>query len=349
MRRRLAAFFLAALVAALGWRVWQGTRIERPGPNPPVVLTTAWGQRIVPTIDTIADNAAWRALRPGQTWEQGQAAAEQTRRDYAAGKLRLTRTPWTVAEGVWAIGPWNSEQNIYLIDTGAGLVLVDPSLDAYQDEVLAEIEGLGFRQEQVKWVVLTHCHIDHAQSCQSWKERGAQIIAGAGDAPELAACSDVIAKDFTPLAQGRCTPCVADRQVRDGDILKLGRLELHAIGSPGHTPGSTSFAFRRGGKWLLLSGDIALHAGRQAWMGGVKADWGQYLGSLGKLARWNLAGQAVRFDLLLPGHGAIDLDQGQRSVDRTEAIVREITERRGRGENLMRIDPYRWNWERQGQ
>ena len=346
--RSVLLLLLLVSVAVLGSLIWQRRTIERPGPNVPVTALTPWGQTVVPTIDTLANLGTWYSLKPGQPWNAGAAGGEQVRQDYAAGRVQFGRTPWTVAEGVWAIGPWNTEQNIYLIDTGQGLVLIDPSLDAFQPEVLAQIKGLGFRPEQVKWVVLTHCHIDHAQSCQQWKARGAKVIIGAGDAPELATCSDVVAKGFDPRAKGRCTPCVADQRVADGDVLKLGNLALFAIANPGHTPGSTSFAFQRRGKWLLLSGDIALHNGRHAWMGGTKADWGQYLASLGKLARWSIVGQPVRFDLLLPGHGAVDLDQGQRSVEQTERIVREIVRRRNAGEKISWVEAYRWGWANPG-
>lgn len=349
-KSRWLGLFVGILLTAgaASWLAFHFQRIERPGPNLPVTAQTPWGQTVAPTVDTLADIATWEALKPGQVWGEGKAASDAVRRDYGAGKIRISRTPWTVAEGVWAIGPWNSDQNIYLIDTGQGLVLIDPSLDAFQDEVLAQIAGLGFRPEQVKWVVLTHCHIDHAQSCQQWKMRGATVIIGAGDAPELAACSDVVAKGFDPRANNRCTPCVADQRVADGDVLQLGNLALHAIANPGHTPGSTSFAFQRGGKWLLLSGDIALHNGRHAWMGGTKADWALYLNSLGKLARWSFAGKPVRFDLLLPGHGTIDLDQGQRSVEQTERIVSEIVRRRAAGEKIGWIEAYPFAWEQAG-
>lgn len=345
--RPLIIAIVAVLLAGLLFVLWQRGRIERPGPNPPVITQTPWGQRVAATVDTLADIAAWRALQPGQDWDAGMGAAERVRRDYAAGKLASSRTPWTIAPGVWAIGPWNTEQNIYLIDTGAGLALVDPSLEAFQPEVLAQIAGLGFRPEQVKWVVLTHCHSDHSQSCHQWKARGAQVIVGAGDAPELAACSDVVAKDFDPRGKGRCTPCKVDRTVADGDVLRLGNLALHAIASPGHTPGSTSFAFQRGGKWLLLSGDIALHNGRHAWMDGTKADWGQYLASLEKLARWSKDGRPVRFDLLLPGHGTIDLADGHRSVEQTRRVVQEIVTRRAGGDKLMWLDAYPFAWRQQ--
>jgi glyoxylase-like metal-dependent hydrolase (beta-lactamase superfamily II) len=343
--RRYVAVVLALLVVLLVWLVWQERAIERPGPNQPVAVMTPWGQRVVPTIDTLADIEAWKSLKPGQPWSAGAARARQVRADYAAGRIKLSRTPWTIGRGVWAIGPWNSEQQIYLIDTGQGLVLVDPSLDAYQNEVLAQIEGLGFAPEQVKWVVLTHCHIDHGQSCHQWKARGAKVIVGAGDAAAMAECSDLLAMEFAPPGNNRCTPCQADVTVTDGQVLRLGNLTLHAIGSPGHTPGSTSYAFQRGGKWHLLSGDIALHNGRHAWMGGSQADWNQYLASLGKLARFEVEGRAVRFEVLLPGHGTIDLDMGQRSIEQTERIVASIVMRRAVGEDVRWVEAYPWGWE----
>jgi glyoxylase-like metal-dependent hydrolase (beta-lactamase superfamily II) len=227
-------------------------------------------------------------------------------------------------------------------------VLVDPGLDAYQQEVLAQIEGLGFATEQVKWVVLSHCHIDHGQSCHRWKARGAQVIIGAGDAAAMEQCSDLLAMQFAPQAMNRCTPCQADVKVIDGQVLRLGNLTLHAIGNPGHTLGSTSFAFQRAGKWHLLSGDIALHNGRHAWMGGSQADWNQYLASLGKLARFAVEGRAVKFDVLLPGHGTIDLDMGQRSILQTERIVASIVKRRAAGEDAGWVEAYPWSWENFG-
>lgn len=343
--RPFVALVLVVLIALVALLVWQGRSIERLGPNQPVVVSTPWGQRVVPTIDTLADIELWKSLKPGRPWSAGAARGKQVRRDYAAGRIKLSRTPWKVAEGVWAIGPWNTEQQIYLIDTGQGLVLVDPSLDAYQDEVLAQLRGLGFAPEQVRWVVLTHCHIDHGQSCHQWKARGATIIIGAGDAAAMEQCSDLLATWFVPEAKNRCIPCQADVKVGDGQVLRFGNLTLHAIGNPGHTPGSTSFAFLREGKWFLLSGDIALHNGRHAWMGNRYADWDQYLASLGKLTRYSVEGKPVKFDVLLPGHGTVDLDMGQRSVEQTERIVASIVARRAGGETVGWVEAYPWGWE----
>jgi hypothetical protein len=57
-----------------------------------------------------------------------------------------------------------------------------------------------------------------------------------------------------------------------------------------------------------------------------------------------LFGKDIRFDLLLPGHGTVDLENGQRSVEQTATIVRNIVARRKSGEKIDWVDPYPWNW-----
>jgi glyoxylase-like metal-dependent hydrolase (beta-lactamase superfamily II) len=142
-------------------------------------------------------------------------------------------------------------------------------------------------------------------------------------------------------------PTIVDQHVYDSDVLQFGSVTLHAIATPGHTPGSTCYYLYRNGKHILFSGDIALHNGRHAWMANAYADWDQYLKSLEKLAAFSLEGERTPVDILLPGHGTVDLDDGQRSVNETVKIVRNIVARRASGEKIDWIDPYPWNW-RQG-
>lgn len=259
------------------------------------------------------------------------------------------RQPWQIGPGVYSLGPASMEQQVYLIDTGAGLLLIDPSLDKWQDELIGQIRTLGHEPEQVKWVLLTQCHIDHGQSCHSWRGRGAQIIVGDGDAQAMQSCNRLQAVWVEPQAERRCTPCTVDVRVHDGDMLRLGQSTLDAIATPGHTPGSTSFHFERAGRHCLISGDLALHNGRHAWMGNPYADWEQYLRSLRKLQRFALDDRRVHFDVLMPGHGTVDLDQAQRSVDATAGIVGDIVARRAAGAYALEwVEPYLWQWSRRG-
>lgn len=310
----------------------------------PLVVTTPWGQRVAPNLDNFVDIQVYRQLKPGQSWTEGAALARRIRDAHAAGELAVERYPWRVADGIFVLGHRDMEQLIYLIDTGAGLVLVDPSLERWQDELIGEIRRLGFEPAQVKWVLLTHAHIDHGQSAHQWRARGAKVLIGEGDAHPLQTCNSVVATWVEPQADGSCIPCTVDQRIHDGDVLRLGGLTLHAIATPGHTPGSTAFYFQKAGRGYLIAGDIALHNGRHAWMGNPYADWSQYLASLGKLAEFALDGKPVRYDVLLPGHGAVDLEQAHRSVQETLRIVRTLVARRHAGEKVDWIEPYSWNW-----
>ncbi len=337
----VASAIAGTLVVALAQPGFsQGSR-----PNfEPVVVQTPWGQHVVPTVDTYIEIQIYEQLKPGQKWSEGEPIRKKLEDDYRAGRLKLRRYPWRITEGVYALGRDNMEQQTYLLDTGKGLLLVDPSFDSWQDDILEEIRQLGHQASQVKWVLLTHCHIDHSQSCHTWHERGAKICVGDADAHPVESGNALVATWVEPKAQAHFTPSPVDQHVYDGDALQFGDITLHAIWTPGHTPGATCYYLYKNGKHILFSGDIVLHNGCHAWMGNPYADWDQYLRCLDKLANFALDGNPVRFDILLPGHGTVDMDGAQRSVDETVKIVRNIVARRQSGEQIDWIDPYLWNW-----
>ena len=80
-------------------------------------------------------------------------------------------------------------------------------------------------------------------------------------------------------------------------------------------------------------------------MGHPYADWDQYLKSLEKLSNFTLNGKPIQYDLLLPGHGVVELEGAMRSVKETTKLVRHIVDRRKKGEAVTWIKPYQWNWE----
>lgn len=315
-----------------------------PAIDEPLEVVTPWGQHVQPNLDDYISLERMRSLAPGEPWVADDALARRLRTEAVAGRLAVERYPRRLATGVYVLGHAGFEQLSYLLDTGAGLVLVDPSLEAWQDELRAQVRALGHAPAEVKWVLLTHAHIDHGQAAHLWRRAGARLLAGEGDAQPLESCNSIVATWVEPQAGGRCTPTPVDQRLHDGDILRLGALRIDVIAAPGHTPGSTAYRFAREGREFLLSGDVALHDGRHAWMANPYADWAQYRASLAKLAHFSIEGHPVAFDVLLPGHGTIDLDMAQRSIRETLRIVDWIMARRAAGEDVDWIEPYAWHW-----
>lgn len=81
--------------------------------------------------------------------------------------------PFRIIGNVYFAGIFQASTHI--IDTGAGLILIDPG---YLDGLYLLVDSiyrLGFKPEQIKYIVGTHWHGDHvaatAPRCNSWKRR----------------------------------------------------------------------------------------------------------------------------------------------------------------------------------
>lgn len=133
-----------------------------------------------------------------------------------------------------------------LIDSGSGLILLDGTLPQNAPMIEANIRALGFRLEDVKYILNSHAHFDHAGGIASLaKASGATVVASPSGAAALRAghpaADDPQAADknggFPPVT----TPV---REIADGEALRLGDIVVTAHFTPGHTPGSTTWTWR---------------------------------------------------------------------------------------------------------
>ena len=116
-------------------------------------------------------------------------------------------------------------QASYLIGDQNECAIVDPQRDVDQYLVAAQQRGLT-----IKYVMETHLHADFVSGHRELAARiGAEIVFGAAARAEF-----------------------PHRAVRDGDVLRVGNVELRAIETPGHTPESTCWLV---GETKLLTGD----------------------------------------------------------------------------------------------
>jgi metallo-beta-lactamase class B len=159
------------------------------------------------------------------------------------------RPPVEIARGVWFVGA--SDVASYLIDTGDGLILIDAGYTGTAPQVLANIGVLGFEPGDVRIMLNTHAHFDHAAGLAALKAAsGAELYASALDAALLrnGGAGDFYLRDFF-----RYPPVAVDRELRDGETVMLGAAVLTAHITPGHTRGCTTWSF-----------PVVMHDGRTA-------------------------------------------------------------------------------------
>lgn len=150
--------------------------------------------------------------------------------------------PQRIFGNTWYVGTCGI--SAVLVTSPAGHILVDGGVPDAAPLVLANIRAAGFRPRDVRWIVSSHEHWDHAGALAALKRAtGARLALRAPSAKALAS-GTVPASD--PQAAGlRPSPAVtADRTVDDGAVVSVGSLRLTAHATPGHSPGSTSWTWR---------------------------------------------------------------------------------------------------------
>ena len=166
---------------------------------------------------------------------------------------------------------WNAPQepfaiygNTYYVGTGglssvlitskAGHILVDGATPQTPAQIVQHIRQLGFRVEDVRYILTSHEHFDHAGGIAELQKLSGAIVLASPAALEVlrSGLPDKGDPQYTGLKDDPMTPIAAAslRAVRDGEVIKLGPLAVTAHHTPGHTRGGTSWSWRsvEGGK-----------------------------------------------------------------------------------------------------
>lgn len=131
-----------------------------------------------------------------------------------------------------------------LITSEEGHVLIDGGPQAAAPLVAANIERLGFRAKDIRWIVSSHEHDDHVGALAELKQlTGARLAALQATAPLLAA-GRLSAEDPQQGAAHPYPPVAVDRVLQDGHDLRIGSLKLTGYATPTHSPGSASWTWQ---------------------------------------------------------------------------------------------------------
>lgn len=129
----------------------------------------------------------------------------------------------------------------HLIDTGDGLILIDTGYQHGLYLLIDSIYKLGFSPYDVKYILLTHGHIDHFGSSYAFKElTGCKIVLGEADKTYATGEEDLSWAKEVDVYLETFEP---DILINDGDEIKLGNTVVKAVATPGHTPGAMSYFF----------------------------------------------------------------------------------------------------------
>lgn len=171
----------------------------------------------------------------------------------------------------------------YLLVNGEGL-LIDPGANY---PLLSQwVAGRPVQQ-----ILATHCHSDHIESINEFRAAcGAPVLIAAEDA---AAAKDPVLNGAVDDGWNFAVSTV-DRELHDGDVVSVGKLNFQVMLTPGHTPGSICLYEPDFG--LLLSGDTLFQGsiGRTDFIRGNARDMVKSLARLKQLPD-NV--------LVFPGHG----------------------------------------------
>ncbi|WP_458071194.1 subclass B3 metallo-beta-lactamase [Rhodanobacter sp. BL-MT-08] len=149
------------------------------------------------------------------------------------------QTPFRIYGNTWFVGPRGL--GVFLITAPTGDVLIDGGVPQDAALIEANIRALGIQLRDVRWILNSHAHCDHAGGiARLARDTGAQVIAGTADAALLARGG----RDDPEYGDRFAFPPVlVTRAVTDGEQLRLGDLRLTAHATPGHTKGNTTWTW----------------------------------------------------------------------------------------------------------
>ncbi len=130
----------------------------------------------------------------------------------------------------------------HIIDTGEGLIMLDSGYQQSLYLVIHNMHLLGLDPLDLKYIVMTHGHIDHFGATRALVElTGAKTFIGEKDRESANGTLDLsFAKELDMEFTETFEP---DVLLKDGDKIKLGNTEITALATPGHTAGAMSYFF----------------------------------------------------------------------------------------------------------
>ncbi|WFP15229.1 MBL fold metallo-hydrolase [Citricoccus muralis] len=154
----------------------------------------------------------------------------------------MARIDHLVTSGTFSLdgGTWEVDNNVWIVGDDERCVVIDPAHDAQ-----AVKDAVGVRTVEV--ILLTHGHDDHIRAVKEFR--------GLVDAPVL------LHPDDRMLWDAVYPEDAPDGQINDGDEFQIAGVTLHALHTPGHSPGSVCFYAPELEEGVVFTGDTLFQGG----------------------------------------------------------------------------------------
>ncbi|MFZ0733506.1 MAG: subclass B3 metallo-beta-lactamase [Candidatus Sulfotelmatobacter sp.] len=150
--------------------------------------------------------------------------------------------PFRIFGNTYYVGPHGLSS--ILITSSAGNILIDAGLPESAEPIAANIRSLGFRVEDIKIILNSHVHFDHAGGIAALQRMsGARVMASPWSATVLRKGGIGRGDPQYSLLQP-LLPVKKVQELRDGETLTLVGISITAHFTPGHTPGGTSWTWQ---------------------------------------------------------------------------------------------------------
>jgi len=176
----------------------------------------------------------------------------------------LAQTPDTAArraEPCASCAEWNAPQrpfrlygNTYFVGTHGlsailvvsrdGHVLIDGGLPESAPSIIANVRALGFRMEDVKLILNSHAHFDHAGGIAALQRASGATVAASPWSARVLTSGTPGMEDPQHGIVSSFPPANDVKVIADGDTLRVGTIAMAAHFTPGHTPGGTTWSWR---------------------------------------------------------------------------------------------------------
>jgi metallo-beta-lactamase class B len=143
-----------------------------------------------------------------------------------------------IVGNIYYVGGWDLAS--FLIVTPEGHALINTGLAGSPAMIAKSITDLGFKVQDVRWLLTTQAHFDHVEGmAEMQRMTGARMLA---TAPDAAVLEDGGKSDFRWGRDYWFEPVRVAQRIADKEVLNLGGVAITVHLHPGHTRGSASYS-----------------------------------------------------------------------------------------------------------